>query len=65
VSQKISGVKGMNDILPPDSRIWRRVVSAAREVFDRFGYEEIRTPIVEDTALFVRGVGESTDIVGK
>ena len=65
MSQKISGVKGMNDILPPDSRIWRRVESAAREVFDRFGYEEIRTPIVEDTALFVRGVGEGTDIVGK
>jgi len=65
MTQKISGVKGMNDILPPDSRIWVRVEQAAREIFGRFGYDEIRTPIAEDTALFVRGVGEGTDIVGK
>jgi histidyl-tRNA synthetase len=65
VSQKISGVKGMNDLLPPDIRIWQRMELAAREVFRRFGYSEIRTPVIEDTALFVRSVGEATDIVGK
>jgi histidyl-tRNA synthetase len=65
VTQKISGVKGMNDILSPDIRAWIRVESATRETFRRFGYSEIRTPAVEDTALFVRGVGEATDIVGK
>ncbi len=65
MTQKINGVKGMNDILPPDSAAWERVEQAAREIFGRFGYGEIRTPIVEDTALFVRGVGEGTDIVGK
>ncbi len=65
MTQKISGVKGMNDILPPEILSWVRVESAAREIFRRFGYWEIRTPIAEDTALFVRGVGEATDIVGK
>src|SRR5216683_6320120 len=65
VSQKIAGVKGMNDILPPDIYVWQHVEAVARDVFRRFGYAEIRTPMVEDTALFVRTVGESTDIVGK
>ena len=65
MSQKISGVKGMNDLLPPDIAVWHAVESAARETFARFGYEEARTPALEDTALFVRSVGEATDIVGK
>src|SRR5262249_30863350 len=65
VSQKISGVKGMNDILPPASDVWRHVEEVAREILRRFGYSEIRTPMVEDTALFVRTVGETTDIAGK
>jgi histidyl-tRNA synthetase len=65
VSQKITGVKGMNDILPGDVEVWQHVESTAREIFSRFGYGEVRTPMVEDTALFVRGVGEETDIVGK
>ena len=65
MTQKISGVKGLNDILPPDILSWVRGESAPREIFRRFGYWEIRTPIAEDTALFVRGVGEATDIVGK
>jgi histidyl-tRNA synthetase len=65
VSQKISGVKGMNDILPGEVEIWQFVERTARELFARFGYGEVRTPMVEDTALFVRGVGEETDIVGK
>src|SRR5258708_32258068 len=55
----------MNDILPPDIYVWQHVEAVARDVFRRFGYAEIRTPMVEDTALFVRTVGEATDIVGK
>jgi histidyl-tRNA synthetase len=65
VSQKIAGVKGMNDILLPDIYVWQHVEAVARDVFRRFGYAEIRTPMLEDTALFVRTVGEATDIVGK
>jgi histidyl-tRNA synthetase len=65
VSQRISGVKGMNDLLPPDIAVWHALEAAAHETFRRFGYEEARTPVLEDTALFVRSVGEATDIVGK
>jgi len=65
VSQRLSGVKGMSDLLAPDIAVWHLLESRARETFRRFGYQEIRTPVVEDTALFVRGVGEETDIVGK
>lgn len=61
----IHGVKGMRDILPPSSAVWNQVETAARRVFYRFNYQEIRTPILEETALFVRSVGEETDIVGK
>jgi histidyl-tRNA synthetase len=65
VSQRIGGVKGMSDLLPPDIAVWHFLEDRARETFRRFGYHEVRTPILEDTALFVRGVGETTDIVGK
>lgn len=65
MSQKISGVKGMNDLLPGEIEIWQHVEGTARELFGRYGFGEVRTPMVEDTALFVRSVGEETDIVGK
>jgi histidyl-tRNA synthetase len=65
VSQKIAGVKGMNDLVAPDIAVWHALEAAVRRTFERFGYEEARTPVVEDTALFVRSVGEATDIVGK
>jgi histidyl-tRNA synthetase len=65
VSQKLAAVKGMNDLLPGEIERWHRVEQVARRVMATFGYGEIRTPILEDTALFVRGVGEETDIVGK
>jgi histidyl-tRNA synthetase len=55
----------MNDILPGEVEVWQSVERTARELFGRFGYGEVRTPMVEDTALFVRSVGEETDIVGK
>jgi len=61
----IQAVKGMRDILPPASGVWNEVEAAARRIFHRFNYREIRTPLVEDTALFARGVGEETDIVSK
>lgn len=61
----LTSVKGMRDILPPASEIWNQVEGAARRVFRRFNYREIRTPILEETALFARGVGEETDIVSK
>src|SRR5688500_16548664 len=55
----------MNDLLPPESAKWRHVEGRARALFERYGYEEIRTPVVEHTALFSRGIGEATDIVEK
>ena len=58
-------VKGMRDLLPPETAVWQHVESVAREVFADYGFEEIRTPVVEETELFVRGVGQGTDIVGK
>ena len=61
----LKAVRGTRDILPPDSAAWNRVESIAREVFRVYNYQEIRTPIFEETALFARGVGEDTDIVGK
>jgi len=65
MSQKFAGVKGMNDLLPPHIETWQFVEAQARQAFAAYGYSEIRTPIVEDTALFVRSVGEVTDIVTK
>jgi histidyl-tRNA synthetase len=65
VSQRFSGVKGMNDLFAPDIAVWHFLESRARKTFQRFCYQEIRTPIVEDTTLFARSVGEETDIVGK
>jgi histidyl-tRNA synthetase len=65
MSQKFAGVKGMNDLLPPGIETWQRVERVARELFQAYCFSEIRTPIVEDTALFVRSVGEVTDIVAK
>ena len=62
---KLVGVKGMNDILPPDSARWEWFEDKVRGLMARYAYRNIRTPIVEPTALFVRGLGEVTDIVEK
>jgi histidyl-tRNA synthetase len=62
---KISGVKGMNDLLPAAVGRWQEMERIAREVFALYGYREVRTPVVEPAALFARGVGETTDIVKK
>jgi histidyl-tRNA synthetase len=61
----IRAVKGTRDILPPASAAWNHVEAVAREVFRTYNYQEIRTPLFEETTLFARGVGEDTDIVGK
>jgi histidyl-tRNA synthetase len=55
----------MNDLLPPQIETWQFIEGIARSLFGRYGFAEIRTPIVEHTELFVRSVGEVTDIVGK
>ena len=70
----LRAVKGMNDILPasvprterlPDSALWSWFEATVRTVLGRYGYQYLLTPIVEPTALFVRGLGEVTDIVEK
>jgi len=65
MSQKLTAVKGMNDLLPPDSHAWVWLEGVVQNVMRRFAYSNIRTPIVEPTALFIRGLGEVTDIVEK
>ncbi|HEX5430679.1 MAG TPA: histidine--tRNA ligase [Bryobacteraceae bacterium] len=61
----IRAIKGTRDILPPSSAVWNHVEAVAREVFRTYNYQEIRTPVFEETALFARGVGSDTDIVSK
>ena len=62
---QISAPRGTNDVFPPESAAWNRLESDCRDIAQRFGYGEIRTPMFEATELFVRGVGETTDIVEK
>jgi len=65
MADPIQAVKGMNDILPPDSARWEWFEHQVRALMHRYGYLNVRTPIVEPTPLFVRGLGEVTDIVEK
>lgn len=65
MAEKLVAVKGMNDILPADSARWEWFEDTVRRLLVRYGYRGLRTPIVEPTALFVRGLGEVTDIVEK
>ena len=62
---KIKAIRGMNDILPEQTPVWQYLESAVKEVLDAYGYSEIRMPIVEQTGLFKRSIGEVTDIVEK
>lgn len=62
MAQTIQGVRGMNDVLPDASPAWLYFESVCRDWLSAYGYKQIRTPIVEATPLFVRGVGEHTDI---
>ena len=61
----IKAVRGTRDLLPPETALWNFVETAVRDVMRAYNFQEIRTPIFEDTALFARGVGEETDIVAK
>ena len=63
--EKLSAVKGMNDILPGQSERWQWLEAQVRDLMDGYAYRNVRTPIVEHTQLFVRGIGEVTDIVEK
>jgi histidyl-tRNA synthetase len=65
MADPIQAVKGMNDILPPESARWEWFEHQVRELMHRYGYLNVRTPVVEPTPLFVRGLGEVTDIVEK
>jgi histidyl-tRNA synthetase len=61
----LKAVRGTRDLLPDQTPLWNRVEATARAVFARYGFGEIRTPVLEATELFARGVGEETDIVSK
>ena len=72
MGQKIQSVKGMNDLLPVEQKDfkltaahWQAFENIIQKWTQRFGYSQIRTPIVEQTGLFVRSIGEETDVVGK
>ncbi|MBE0482257.1 MAG: histidine--tRNA ligase [Bacterioplanes sp.] len=65
MSKKIQAIRGMNDLLPEQSPVWQYLEGTVKEVLASFGYDEIRMPIVEQTALFKRSIGEVTDIVEK
>ena len=65
MTAKINAIRGMEDVLPDRSPLWQEFEDAARGAFEQYGYRYMRTPIVEPTALFVRGIGEATDIVEK
>ncbi|HTZ56649.1 MAG TPA: histidine--tRNA ligase [Acidobacteriaceae bacterium] len=61
----LQAVRGTRDLLPPETALWNHIDATARRVFERYSFGEIRTPILEETQLFARGVGEETDIVSK
>jgi histidyl-tRNA synthetase len=63
--KKIQAIRGMNDLLPGQSSLWQYFEDQVRGLMQRYGYDEIRTPVVEQTALFKRSIGEVTDIVEK
>ncbi|MDZ7652265.1 MAG: histidine--tRNA ligase [Burkholderiaceae bacterium] len=65
MSKKLSGVRGMNDLLPAESALWEWFEARVADWLRSYGYQQIRTPIVECTELFVKGIGEVTDIVEK
>jgi len=57
--------KGMRDILPPDTAFWDKLIKAGQELAQDYGFQKIETPIIEDAELFIRGTGETTDVVSK
>jgi histidyl-tRNA synthetase len=63
--RKFQAIRGTRDLFPPETALWNRVEQAVHEVFASYGFGEIRLPLVEETALFARAVGQETDIVNK
>src|SRR5437763_13789988 len=61
----LKAVRGTRDLLPPETETWNFVDAAARDLFRAYNFHEIRTPILEDLALFQRSVGEEPDIIGE
>ncbi len=57
--------KGMRDLLPPEQAFWDRLIKAAQDLAEDYGFQKVETPILEDTELFIKGTGQTTDIVGK
>lgn len=62
---KLQSLRGFNDVLPSETAVWQHVEQVARETFAAYAYQEIRTPLLEQTALFKRAIGEVTDVVEK
>jgi len=62
---KFKSLKGIQDILPPESSIWQSIEAISKDIFKAYGYKEIRLPIIEPTDIFARSIGETTDIVEK
>jgi len=62
---EITNIKGFRDIMPQETGLWQRLETRARQVFESFGFQEIKTPVLEKTELFTRGIGQETDIVSK
>ena len=65
MAKNIQAIRGMNDCLPTQSPLWQKVENAVKNVVSAHGYNEVRMPIVEETNLFSRAVGEETDVVSK
>jgi histidyl-tRNA synthetase len=65
VAKNIQAIRGMNDYLPGETAIWQRIEGTLKQVLGSYGYSEIRLPIVEQTPLFKRAIGEVTDVVEK
>ena len=63
--KQFRAIKGTRDILPPDSALWNWFEQTARDVFEAYGFHDVRTPIFEETELFARSIGEETDVVAK
>jgi histidyl-tRNA synthetase len=62
---RYNALKGIQDILPPDIFLWQKVEDVAKDVFSLYGFQELRAPIIESTDIFIRSIGETTDIVEK
>src|SRR4051812_37578654 len=65
IDMKVQAIRGMNDILPNETPYWQHIEAVCREVVAQYGYHEIRFPLLENTALFKRSIGDATDIVEK